>query len=187
MVNNIYNNRKIIENRKTKPLFKLMGNVSLTDIYPYQALISNWNISDTLTLREKNGIDFDTDKLKFYNHSSIQVASIANPKTSDYNQTLPMYKGLVDTINKILKNTYRMRWAKLEKNQTLEYHLDPPTGDRFILVTEGEHIVEIDKKGDIVRQKMLPGEVWYINSSWYHKVINETEHDRLAILGCFDL
>ena len=37
----------------------------------------------------------------------------------------------------------------------------------------------INTKTDTHSQTMLPGDVWYLNSNWYHRVINNTNIDSM--------
>lgn len=168
-------------------MFDLIGHINIDEIKPYYQYITDWSLQDTLELRSRNLVSYDQDKLKFYNHCTIQTADNAQTaQTSDFVNVNTNNAGLVDLVQAVLGHTFRMRWAILEANQTLDWHIDPPTGDRFIIVTQGEHTVEVNTKTDTHSQTMLPGEVWYLNSNWYHRVINNTDIDRYAILGCFN-
>ena len=81
----------------------------------------------------------------------------------------------------------RMRYATIEKSNDLEYHIDQPGKDRFVMVIDGEHVVHVKaKNGKDIRRLMLPGELWYLNSNWEHRVENTGTGLRLALLGCFD-
>lgn len=182
----IYSRRQTIKNRKTKPAFKLLGNMPVENYVNMTRQARAWNLQDTLQLRDKNGTGYDLEKLQYYNHSIIQHSGRKqNPEANDYVNVYPEYTNLHQNVCNILGNVYRMRWAKLEKNKTLDWHIDPPTGDRFIFMIEGTHTVEININDKILSQKMIPGEIWFINSNWYHRVINNSNTDRYAILGCF--
>ena len=183
--NSIYTNRKTIKLRKEKPLIEFLGTVDPDMCLDHMVHAGNWSLQDTLSLRDHNGIDYDVDKLNSYNHSNIQYSEVDYSQTVDYRCVYPEYRLLVDTIQMVIGDTYRMRWAKLDGGAVLDWHMDPPTGDRFIIVVQGSHEVQFDVKGKIVSQQMGPGEIWYINSNWYHRVINNSLDDRYAILGCY--
>ena len=188
MNNTIYSHRQTLKNRKSKPLFKKMGVLPVDDYINMSNQARAWSLQDTLQLRDKNGTGYDVDKLYHYNHSVIQhCGRINEPETTDYVNVYPEYLSLHKNVSNILGNVYRMRWARLESNKTLDWHIDPPTGDRFIFMIKGEHTVSINDEKTIHEQIMLPGEIWYINSNWFHKVTNHSAFDRFAILGCFDL
>ena len=182
------NKRLTILNRKTKPVFEQVGAINVDLLLPYTSNIIGWTLEDTLNLRDKNNVSYKEDKLKFYNHCTIQMPNnkLPSPDAVDYVVPKQEYEELVNIVQDEIGDTFRMRWAKLEARQTLDWHIDPPTGDRFIIVVKGEHTVEIQTKADTHSQSMLPGEVWYINSNWYHRVINNTNIDRYAVLGCFN-
>jgi len=185
--NSIYTNRKTIQLRKDNPLVRFLGTVDPAKCLDYIVHAKDWGLQDTLQLRTNNGIDYDVSKLQSYNHSNIQYTTDPEPETINYNCVYPEYQLLVNDIQTTIGNTYRMRWAKLNGGEVLDWHMDPPTGDRFIIVVRGSHEVQFDVKGKIVSQQMGPGEIWYINSNWYHRVINNSLDDRYAILGCFDI
>lgn len=186
MSNSIYSNKKTILLRRKNPPFKLLGDISPNYCLEFTKHIQNWSLMDTLKLRDKNNTGYDTSRLKCYNHSNIQYTTHQEPETTDYNLIYKEYTPLVKHIQTVISDTYRMRWAKLDAGSTLDWHMDPPTGDRFIIVVKGSHECQIKLKDKVETQEMNPGEIWYLNSNWYHRVINTTQQDRYAILGCFD-
>ena len=185
-MNNSVSNKKTILLRRNNPPFKLLGDISSDYCLQFSKHIKNWTLRDTLQLRDSNNTDYDASRIKGYNHSNIQYNTHQQPEITDYNLTYSEYNPLVEHVQNVIGNTYRMRWAKLNADTTLDWHLDPPTGDRFVIVVRGSHLCEVKLKDRIETQEMLPGEVWYLNSNWYHRVINPNTQDRYAILGCFD-
>lgn len=182
----IYQKRNLLLNRRNKPVFKLLGHVDLTDVEKYLPGSQDWSIKDTLSLREQNNIEYDLEKLKFYNHSMIQTATDTTV-AANYRHTVPGYEPLVDMFQQQLGKVFRMRWAMLQQSEDLDWHIDPPNGDRFICLYRGTHTVHVKTDQRTVSQPMQPGELWYLNSNWYHRVENTSNNDRYAILGCFTL
>lgn len=182
----IYQKRKLLENRRSKPVFKRLGDIDLTDVEQYLPQSQSWSIKDTLALRDQNNIKYELEKLKHYNHSMIQTATDTT-MAINYNNVSPEYAGLVDMFEQKLGKVFRMRWAMLQQSEDLDWHIDPPNGDRFICLYAGTHTVHVRTDNGIVSQPMLPGELWYLNSNWYHSVENTGGTDRYAILGCFNL
>ena len=54
------------------------------------------------------------------------------------------------------------------------------------MVLEGEHVFYIRNKEREFTQIMKPGDLWYVNTNWDHKVENIGTTQRLASIGCFD-
>lgn len=98
------------------------------------------------------------------------------------------FKPVHDELTTMLNSSIcRMRYATILYNDNLEYHIDQPGKDRFLVVIEGEHVVHLKGKNDkLIKQRMKPGQLWYLNSNWEHKVENTGQGLRLALLGCFD-
>ena len=78
-----------------------------------------------------------------------------------------------------------MRWSKLNANKELDWHIDPADWDRFVINVNVSSICEIKTHKETISFIMKPGEIWYLNSSWPHRIINNNPINRVALLGNF--
>lgn len=81
----------------------------------------------------------------------------------------------------IFGHIYDLRYGILEPNKIIPPHVDTPDGHRFIALLKGKHTyVTGDEKIE-----MNQGELWFINSSFEHSIMNSTTQ-RIAMLGKFE-
>ena len=188
------NFRKIIYNRKNKPHYKHLGNITQSSI---DFLISNFNtVPESLDVARDLRDDYSVDKerndydqfLDNYRQYDIQYRLENDDNVeSSYKHYYPKFSQIYDELSCILSSkVYRLRYAKILKDDELGYHIDQPDLDRFVMVVDGEHIAEIDTDKEVFQQVMKPGEVWYMNTSWKHRVVNSGNKERIALLGCFN-
>ena len=84
----------------------------------------------------------------------------------------------------IFGNMYDLRYAILEKDKKIPWHVDIPKGHRFIAMLKGSHLYKVE--GNKHPIEMLKGEIWFINASYRHEIENTTNGDRVALLGKFN-
>ena len=174
------------------PIFKFYGMVTPDSIYTLSKLYKTTKetLSTALHLREMQvSSEFRIgEDLSNYSQCDIQTRSPESKDTEEnYNITPEDFIKVKDEVSYMLQSPVcRMRYSKILKNDILDYHIDQPGKDRFVMVIEGEHIMHIKTRKGHFQQLMLPGEVWYINSNWEHKVENIGKQERLALLGCFE-
>ena len=184
--------RTLVEKRMRYPIFKFYGMVTPDSIYTLSKLYKNTkeSLSNALHLRDTQvSPEFRVgEDLGNYSQYDIQTRSPESIDTEEnYNITPEDFIKVKDEVSYMLQSPVcRMRYSKILKNDILDYHIDQPGKDRFIMVIEGEHIMHIKTRKGNFQQLMLPGEVWYINSNWEHKVENIGKQERLALLGCFE-
>jgi mannose-6-phosphate isomerase-like protein (cupin superfamily) len=77
------------------------------------------------------------------------------------------------------EDIYNFRFAVLEPNAEVPEHLDSPYSYRLISVIEGQHIVWSENHA----LTMKPGDVYFINGCYKHKVENVTDKQRIAFLA----
>lgn len=186
--------REIVKKRIRNPLFKYYGNVTQSSLNTLSKLFSSTDatLSTAMKLRSlelSESIGYYEEKyLEDYDQYDIQLKqSDAVDSEGSYTITPDDFMIVRDEVSYLLQSPVcRMRYATLEVDSELEYHIDQPGKDRFIMVVEGEQAVYIKDKAGVHIQVMKPGEVWYINSNWEHKVDNIGKQQRLALLGCFE-
>jgi len=187
--------RSLIRKRRAYPLFQYYGNLTASSMHTLQlyhsdtpmALDSARKLRQTTMSEELSAVD--TKDVGNYGQYDIQTHISGTEFTeSNFTEIKDMFKHVETELGYILKSPIcRMRYATIEKNDDLLYHIDQPGKDRFVMVIEGEHVIHMKlADGTVTRQLMLPSEVWYLNSNWEHKVENTGNKRRLALLGCFD-
>ena len=184
--------KRIAHNRIKKPLYHYFGNLEPDSI---RLLLEKFETSEetlqnAMALREKQGLnDGYENYLQDYHQYDVQFK---NTNTNfnderDYEMFLDFFKpALQDIVDKLSATIFRTRYATIEKDDILAWHVDQPHYDRFVIVLDGEHTFEIKHRKKIEPQVMKPGEIWFINQSWEHRVINTGNKRRLALLGCFE-
>jgi len=187
--------RSLIRKRRAYPLFQYYGNLTASSMHTLQlyysdtpmALDSARKLRQTTMSEELSAVD--TKDVGNYGQYDIQTHISGTEFTeSNFTEIKDMFKHVETELGYILKSPIcRMRYATIEKNDDLLYHIDQPGKDRFVMVIEGEHVIHMKSAdGTVTQQLMLPSEVWYLNSNWEHKVENTGNNKRLALLGCFD-
>lgn len=187
-------NRQIIRKRMNNPLYFYYGNVNQSSLHTLTSLFSSTESSlDTArSLRQNEMSDgvgyYEESYLEHYDQYDIQHKNSSDTENEEnYIVTPEDFLTVKNELSYLLKSSVcRMRYATMEPGKHLEYHIDQPGKDRFIMVIEGEHICYVKNKECEYSQIMKPGEVWYVNTNWEHKVENIGTKQRLALLGCFD-
>lgn len=187
--------RSLIRKRMKYPLFQYYGNLTGAAMHTLQLYYGD----TPLTLKSAGELRraqmteelaaVDVKDVGNYGQYDIQTHISGTEFTeSNFIEIKDQFKHVETELGYILKSPIcRMRYASIEKNEDLLFHIDQPGKDRFVVVIEGEHVIHMKAADDTVtRQLMLPGEVWYLNSNWEHKVENTGDNKRLALLGCFE-
>ena len=93
--------------------------------------------------------------------------------------TRPALKGIFD-------NTYRFRLSEMKGNHELNWHIDADTSvicRAQICLNHNDSIFEFKDKTSIKSLQMKPGDVYFINTGWNHRVVSGTQTRRTAIIG----
>lgn len=95
---------------------------------------------------------------------------------------------LLGTIRKYFNVPfYRSRLAILPKSEFLDWHIDADTSVscRVQFQIQGQSRWQINRKGKIEEKIISPGEIWFTNASFPHRVENVGAADRIALtVGC---
>ena len=188
--------RPIIRKRINYPYFQFYGHLTGASLHVLCQNFKNTpnTLMETTRLLREYQLDEEVARLTpaivaDYGQHDIQTHKSGTDFVEDNfielkDEFMPVY----DELSYMLKSSIcRMRYATIEKSNDLEYHIDQPGKDRFVMVIDGEHVVHVKaKNGKDISQLMLPGELWYLNSNWEHRVENTGPGQRLALLGCFD-
>lgn len=190
------NMRPIMRKRISYPYFQFYGHITESSLHTLRQNFKNTpnTLMETTRLLREHQLDEDVAKLTpeivaDYGQHDIQTHKPGTEFTEDNFTVLnDIFKPVYEEISYMLNSSIcRMRYATIKNNDDLEYHIDQPGKDRFVMVVDGEHVIHIKaKNGKQIKQLMLPGELWYLNSNWEHKVENTGPKQRLALLGCFE-
>lgn len=130
----------------------------------------------------------DTSK-KFYEERALTGIKGTELET-DYKKITSNYKQKeiinVNIPEPLIKFEYisHLRFALLDENSKIEYHLDDPRYFRFICIIQGSNVFHCEKHESII---MKEGEVWFINGSYRHMIDNCFQIKRIAMLGNFEI
>ena len=188
--------RPIMRKRINYPYFQSYGHLTEASLHTLRQNFKNTpnTLMETTRLLREYQLDEDVAKLTpqivaDYGQHDIQTHKPGTEFTEDNFTVLrDVFKPVYEEIAYMLSSPIcRMRYATIQQNDDLEYHSDQPGKDRCVMVIDGEHVIHVKAKNDKqIKQLMLPGELWYLNSNWEHRVENTGSGLRLALLGCFD-
>jgi hypothetical protein len=83
-------------------------------------------------------------------------------------------------------NVYRFRMSEMKGGHELNWHIDADTSvicRAQICLNENDSIFQFRTKEGEYEFKMKPGEMWFINTGWNHRVVNGDSLRRTAIFG----
>ena len=89
-------------------------------------------------------------------------------------------------LNGIFDKTYRFRLSEMKGNHELNWHIDADTSvicRAQICLNVNDSIFEFKDKEGVKSLQMQPGEVWFINTGWNHRVVSGNITRRTAIIG----
>ena len=81
---------------------------------------------------------------------------------------------------------YRLRISEMPPGHELNWHIDSDTSVMCraqICLTENDAVFQFKRKGKIEEFTMKPGELWFINTGWSHRVVAGDTSRRVAIFG----
>jgi len=198
MDNDVFKGERLLLKKRIKyPPFKMYGNLSVQSLNilkeNYIKKPTDWDEARALRIKllpEKYNDDYPVTQNDLINYHQLDIQyRNADSERVEYNYInvpdtyIAVYTELKETLR---SEIYRMRYATIEVNDDLLYHIDQPGKDRFIVVIQGEQYIHMRVDDKEIKQHMLPGEIWYLNSNWPHKIENVSSTDRIALLGCFD-
>lgn len=89
-------------------------------------------------------------------------------------------------IDKMFHNVYRFRMSEMKGDHELNWHIDTDTSIMCraqICLNENDSVLEFRNRTGVHQLRMKPGEVWFINTGWNHRVVNGNTTRRSAIFG----
>ncbi len=98
---------------------------------------------------------------------------------------LPAQSVLKSWFEKNFPQSYRARLSSLPSQASLDWHIDADTSVSCrisIACSPSESLFEINRRGVVESKKFQPGEVWFTNTGWLHRVINPGPEPRLNLI-----
>lgn len=90
-------------------------------------------------------------------------------------------------LDQYFDNTYRFRMSEMGGAYEMNWHIDSCTSFMCraqICLNENDSVFEFKGRGGVVHSfTMKPGELWFINTGWLHRVISGKVPRRVAIFG----
>lgn len=126
-----------------------------------------------------------------YRQILLQLNDNETPSTVneyEYNQWSTNYN-LTSTkrdLNLLFNNVYRFRLSEMQSNHLMNWHIDADTSiicRAQICLNANNSIYEAKDKSDYYSLQMKVGEVWFINTGWPHRVVNNEGLRRSAVFG----
>jgi hypothetical protein len=145
----------------------------------------------------RDGNDLGTDN---YNLSQIcQVEDVFNA-AGQYRQILIQEREVdevtVDEHNYTKYNedvsipffdqVYRLRISEMPAGHEMHWHIDSNTSVMCraqICLKENDSVFQFRRRGEVQEFQMKPGEMWFINTAWPHRVVAKDTSRRAAIFG----
>lgn len=131
--------------------------------------------------------------LRTYFPKTYRQIILQNPVTDgSFEKDYQSFDENTDILNKVkdlLKGItfYRCRIATLPAGDVLDWHIDTNTSILsrvHFIISDNAHWF-IDRKGTVEEKILKKGEIWFTNTGYNHKVINDTDRDRIVVtVGC---
>lgn len=128
-----------------------------------------------------------------YRQVLLQMRPESENQTPDVNEYLYTHwvgeyklRYTSDTIYKHFHNVYRFRMSEMKGDHELNWHIDTDTSvicRAQICLNENDSVLEFRDKEGVHQLCMKPGEMWFINTGWNHRVVNGSTPRRSAIFG----
>lgn len=88
----------------------------------------------------------------------------------------------IDGFNQI----YRLRISEMAPGHEMNWHIDTDTSVMCraqICLNDNDSVFQFKRRGQIEQFTMKPGEMWFINTGWLHRVVSKDITRRSAIFG----
>lgn len=89
-------------------------------------------------------------------------------------------------INKYFNQVYRFRLSEMQPEHEINWHIDTDTSVMCraqICLNDNDSTFEFKDKTGIHQLTMKPGELWFINTGWNHRVVSGTMMRRVAVFS----
>lgn len=89
-------------------------------------------------------------------------------------------------LDSMFSATHRFRLSEMTGNHELNWHIDADTSVSCraqICLNHNDSIFEFKDKEGVKSLQMEPGEIWFINTGWNHRVVSGNITRRTALIG----
>jgi hypothetical protein len=160
------------------------------------------NVSDELLIKlneiadRRKGNDLGSDNYNISQLCNVDEVFI----DTGYRQILIQErKNNIDTVDEheyteynedvsvpFFKNVYRLRISEMSPGHEMNWHIDTDTSVMCraqICLNENDSVFQFKRRGVVEEFQMKPGEMWFINTGWLHRVVSGNKVRRSAIFG----
>lgn len=123
--------------------------------------------------------------------SDEEKEACKQPATSEFDYKSYTVQPIYDSIGKVLyefiPSHFRARIAVLPPGEVLDWHIDSNTSYacRIQIPVIGSCHWQIKRRKEVESRILNPGEVWFMNTGFSHRVENNGTEDRVVLLvGC---
>lgn len=182
--------------RRDLPLFQKLGALDADSLSSLQTLVhgfvgafpegyndiengERYAIANACTLKSYFPPEYKQYLLQLDGNQTSDV-----PDEWEYDTYTPEAKVFEPFISAYLDPHFRARISVLPPGAELDWHIDSNTSYacRAQMMVSGSHRFQIKKKGRVHEQVMVPGDVWFCNTGYSHRVEVLGEETRVAIL-----
>lgn len=170
----------------SKPTLRDMN--LLLDLYADNDLgTDHYGISQTIDYEKTHGAD-----IKRYRQVLLQGKEL-NDDAEDSRDETRYSRWLTDKfqvgnimsdIGKHYDSVCRLRLSELVPNSQIAWHIDTDTSVMCrsqICLNEADSLFDFKDRNGVHTLKMKPGEIWFINTGWNHRVTSYSDKRRVVV------
>lgn len=187
-------------------IFHKLGDVSPETVKELNAILDNYkhndigsdhySITNTLDYEKSHGVKQDVYRqvllqtkaevkgmptavsgMVFDDHEELY----SNWDTENYS-----IESTVRDVSKFFKKVCRFRLSETQPFNSIAWHIDTNTSVMCraqICVNENDSLFEFRDRDGIHTLRMKPGELWFINTGWNHRVVAQNDVRRTAVFS----
>lgn len=147
-------------------------------------------LAEALINRQSRAVPTDKDKgwSKSYRQIALQALRAGGDPNIREDHITPISKALnlieaLQELESVLGQICRTRISVLKPFGTIAEHIDDPQQQRVIAVLQGEQDFRVRTKVAVKKVDMQIGELWFVNTAWWHSVSNPGDRPRVALLS----
>lgn len=161
----------------------------ILDTHPTKNDIGGDNYAITRSCDYKTHFEVDTDTQ--YRQILLQRSETPVDGKVDeflYDTWNPDYKLRYTKMfmDSIFDQTYRFRLSEMKGASEIGWHIDTDTSVACraqICLNENDSVFEFKDRSGVHQLRMKPGELWFINSGWSHRVVSGDMTRRVAVFS----
>lgn len=142
----------------------------------------NYEIAKSIDITKTFNVGIDN-----YKQSLLQTHTANQTSEFDYTEWIQGTDVIKDFLLTHFNAVYRTRISVMNPNHTIPWHIDtdPSVVCRGQLcISVGDNTFDFETKSGIETLKMQSGKMYFINTGWKHRVVNN-ESDRIVLIFAF--